>query len=89
MRILIVGAGIAGPTLAWWLHRFGFQPTIVEKSPVLRTGGYIIDFWGAGYEIAGRMSLLPELQRVGYHVREVRIVDDRGRRISGFNTDAF
>ncbi|HKO13503.1 MAG TPA: FAD-binding domain [Acidobacteriaceae bacterium] len=89
MRILIAGAGIAGPTLAWWLHRYGFQPTIVEKSPALRTGGYIIDFWGAGYEIAGRMGLLPELQRVGYHVREVRIVNDRGRRISGFNTDAF
>ena len=89
MRILIVGAGIAGPTLAWWLHRYGFQPTIVERSPVLRSGGYIIDFWGAGYEIAGRMGLLSQLQKVGYHVREVRIVNDRGRRISGFNTDAF
>ena len=89
MRILIAGAGIAGPALAWWLHRYGFQPTIVEKSPVLRTGGYIIDFWGAGYDIAARMGLLPQLQKVGYHVREVRIVDDRGRRISGFRTDAF
>lgn len=89
MRILISGAGIAGLTLAWWLNRYGFATTIVEKAPQLRAGGYIIDFWGAGYEIAGRMGLLPQLRRVGYHVREVRVVNGEGRRISGFGTDAF
>lgn len=89
MRVLISGAGIAGPTLAWWLHRWGFEPTIVEKSPVLRTGGYVIDFWGSGYEIAEWMGLLPQLQQVGYHVQEVRVVDSEGRKISGFPTDAF
>jgi len=89
VRVLISGAGIAGLTLAWWLHRYGFQPTIVEKSPVLRTGGYIIDFWGAGYEIAERMGLLPRLRQVGYRVQEVRVVNAEGHRISGFCTDAF
>lgn len=89
MRILISGAGIAGPTLAWWLHRYGFQPTIVEKAPKLRTGGYIIDFWGAGYEIAARMGLLSQLQRTGYRVREVRVVNRLGHRISGFSMDVF
>ncbi len=46
MRILIVGAGIAGPTLAFWLNRSGHDVTIVEHAPVLRRGGYLIDFWG-------------------------------------------
>ena len=45
MRILISGAGIAGPTLAYWLDRYGFTPTLIETAPRLRTGGYIIDFW--------------------------------------------
>jgi 2-polyprenyl-6-methoxyphenol hydroxylase-like FAD-dependent oxidoreductase len=89
MRVLISGAGIAGLTLGWWLHRYGFRPTIVEKSPVLRAGGYVIDFWGAGYEIAERMRLLPRLQQVGYRVKEVRIVNTEGNRISGFRTDVF
>ncbi|HZQ55467.1 MAG TPA: FAD-binding domain [Bryobacteraceae bacterium] len=89
MRILISGAGIAGPTLAYWLNRQGFPVTLVEKSPVLRTGGYVIDFWGAGYEIAERMGLLPELKQKGYIVREVRVVDRDGRRISGFRADTF
>jgi 2-polyprenyl-6-methoxyphenol hydroxylase-like FAD-dependent oxidoreductase len=58
MKVLICGAGIAGPTLAYWLDHYGFEATIVEKAPALRTGGYIIDFWGTGFEVASRMALL-------------------------------
>lgn len=61
MKVLIAGAGIAGPTLAYWLQQYGFIPTIVEQAHSLRTGGYVIDFWGAGVEIAGRMDLSPEI----------------------------
>lgn len=61
--MLISGAGIAGPTLAYWLARYGFEPTIIEKAPQLRPGGYIIDFWGAGFDIAERMELLPEISK--------------------------
>ena len=59
--VLISGAGIAGPTLAFWLKAAGFQPTLVERAPALRTGGYVIDFWGLGYEIAERMGLASEI----------------------------
>ncbi len=89
MRVLISGAGIAGPALAYWLAHYGIEPTIVETAPGLRTGGYIIDFWGAGYDIAGRMGLLPEITRRGYKVQQVRVVDRNGKRISGFPVDAF
>lgn len=89
MRILISGAGIAGPTLAYWLGRFGHDVTLVEVANELRTGGYIIDFWGAGFDVADRMGLVPELLEKGYSVREVRVVDRNGRRLSGFDTSAF
>ena len=56
--VLISGAGIAGPTLAFWLKAAGFKPTLIERAPALRTGGYVIDFWGLGYDIAERMGLL-------------------------------
>lgn len=84
MKILISGAGIAGPTLAFWLRRHGFQPTIVERAPCLRTGGYIIDFWGAGFEVADRMQLVPEILRNSYQFREVRELDRNGKRVGGF-----
>lgn len=89
MKVLISGAGIAGPTLAYWLLQYGFEPTIVEASPALRTGGYIIDFWGAGFDIAEKMGLLPEIGRAGYKLRELRVVNERGRRIAGFPVSVF
>jgi len=84
--VLISGAGICGPTLAFWLNAAGFVPTLIERAPALRTSGYVIDFWGLGYDIAERMGLAGELERVGYHTREMRIVDDRGRRVTGLGT---
>lgn len=84
MKILISGAGIAGPTLAYWLCHYGFQPILVEKALRLRTGGYVIDFWGAGYEIAARMGLIPELLHKGYQVEEARVLNADGRKVAGF-----
>jgi 2-polyprenyl-6-methoxyphenol hydroxylase-like FAD-dependent oxidoreductase len=87
--ILISGAGIAGPTLAFWLKAAGFEPTIVERSAGLRIGGYVIDFWGLGYDLAERMGLIDEIIRTGYHAREIGVVNDSGRRVAGFGTSVF
>ncbi|HEX7020951.1 MAG TPA: FAD-binding domain [Gemmatimonadaceae bacterium] len=87
--ILISGAGIAGPTLAYWLLERGFAPTIVERAPALRTGGYMIDFWGVGYDVAERMGLLPDLHADGYRIDRVSFVDTRGHPVAGFAADAF
>jgi 2-polyprenyl-6-methoxyphenol hydroxylase-like FAD-dependent oxidoreductase len=89
MKILIVGAGIGGPTLAYWLLRAGHEPTLVERAPELRRGGYIVDFWGAGFEVADRMGLVAELMRKGYRVGEVRQVDARGRRVASIDPELF
>ncbi len=89
MKVLISGAGIGGSTLAYWLLHYGYKPTIIEAAPHLRTGGYVIDFWGAGYDVADRMGLLPQIRRKGYVVREVRVVGPGGKRLAGFPADAF
>jgi 2-polyprenyl-6-methoxyphenol hydroxylase-like FAD-dependent oxidoreductase len=89
MRILISGAGIAGPTLAYWLAHFGFEPTILEKAPHLRTGGYVIDFWGVGYDIAERMGLIPELLRMGYRAQELKVVNRDNKTVAGFPVASF
>jgi 2-polyprenyl-6-methoxyphenol hydroxylase-like FAD-dependent oxidoreductase len=88
-KILISGAGVAGPALAYWLHQHRFEPTLLESAPAPRAGGYVVDFWGAGYDIAERMGLLPDILRVGYHVRELRVVDAQGRRGAGFSASVF
>jgi len=87
--VLISGAGIAGPTLAFWLRAAGFQPTLVEHAAAMRTGGYVIDFWGLGYDVAERMNLVSEIDRIGYFVREMRIVNAEGERIASLGTNVW
>jgi 2-polyprenyl-6-methoxyphenol hydroxylase-like FAD-dependent oxidoreductase len=89
MRIAINGAGIAGPTLAWWLRKSSHDVLLVERAPQLRTGGYIIDFWGIGYDIAEKMGILPRVRELGYQVKEVRLVDGDGHKVGGFDVDVF
>ena len=55
--VLISGAGIAGPALAFWLHRYGFRPTVVERAPGLRPGGQAVDIRGTAREVVERMGL--------------------------------
>ena len=88
MKVLIVGAGIAGPTLAFWLNKSGHEVTIVEHAPKLRSGGYLIDFWGAGFDVAQRMGVVPELHARGYLFTEARAIDRNGRKIASFNPEA-
>lgn len=89
MRVLIVGAGIAGPTLAYWLLHLGHEPMLVERAPEPRRGGYVVDFWGAGFDVAERMGIVPELRRMGYRMTEARSVDRHGGRFASFAPEAF
>src|SRR6516162_7542732 len=89
MRIIINGAGIAGPTLAYWLRQAGHEVVLVEAAPQLRTGGYVIDFGLVGYDIAEKMGLIPRLRELGYHVRELRFVDRQGRTSASLSVNAL
>ncbi len=89
MRVIINGAGIAGSTLAYWLRKANHDVVLVEESPQLRTGGYIIDFWGVGYDVAEKMGLIARIHESSYPVKEVRLVDRQGRRNGGFTFNAF
>lgn len=89
MKIAINGAGIAGTTLAYWLHHYGHEPVLIEQAPRPRTGGYVIDFWGNGYDVAERMGLIPRLETLGYHVDDWKLVDENGQPTGGFSVDVI
>jgi 2-polyprenyl-6-methoxyphenol hydroxylase-like FAD-dependent oxidoreductase len=64
MRVLVQGASIAGPVLAYWLTRYGADVTVVERAPALRkTGGHAIDLFRPAVEVSERMGVLPRIQK--------------------------
>jgi 2-polyprenyl-6-methoxyphenol hydroxylase-like FAD-dependent oxidoreductase len=63
MRVLISGASIAGPVVAYWLARAGFDVTVTERAPTLRkTGGHAVDLFRPAIEISARMGVLPRIE---------------------------
>ena len=79
MKVAISGAGVAGTALAYWLHRTGHTPTLIEQAPAFRTGGYMIDFWGVGYRVAKKMGIEDQLLDAGYEIQQLRSVDSDGK----------
>lgn len=79
MKILISGGGIAGLTLAYWLHHYGHTPVVAERAPHGRLGGYGIDFFGTGYDVAARMGITGRLAAHQLPADSICYVDGAGR----------
>jgi 2-polyprenyl-6-methoxyphenol hydroxylase-like FAD-dependent oxidoreductase len=78
-RILISGAGIAGLTFAIQLKQHGFEPLVIERAPEPRTEGYMMDFFGTGWDVAERMALTERLTAIRYPIEALAFVDERGK----------
>lgn len=89
MKIVICGAGIAGLALAHRLTTLGSDVVVLEKAPGPRTQGYMIDFFGPGYDAAEAMGVLPRLRELGYEVQEARYLDETGQRRGGLSFARF
>src|SRR5919202_3419385 len=87
--VLIVGASVAGPTLAYWLRRYGFNPTVVERAPAPRMGGQAIDLRGTGREVAERMGIMAEIRQAHTGAHGMAFVDSAGKRLSTMSPDLF
>ncbi|MGQ4515198.1 FAD-dependent monooxygenase [Streptomyces sp. DW26H14] len=77
-RVLVSGAAAAGETLAFWLHRRGFDVTVVEKWSAPRSGGFAVDLRGAAITVAERMGLLPRFTERSVPMKEVANFDAAG-----------
>ncbi|MFD4592639.1 FAD-dependent monooxygenase [Streptomyces rubiginosohelvolus] len=80
--VLISGASIAGPALAFWLNRYGFAVTVVEKAGALRDGGYPIDVRGTALDVVRRMGILPRLRDAHIDLRRLTFLDEDGAEVT-------
>jgi 2-polyprenyl-6-methoxyphenol hydroxylase-like FAD-dependent oxidoreductase len=79
--VLISGASIAGPTLAYWLERNGFVPTLVERADKPRPGGQAIDIRGKALDVVQRMGLLEQARAKRTQMKGVSVQDEFGKEI--------
>jgi 2-polyprenyl-6-methoxyphenol hydroxylase-like FAD-dependent oxidoreductase len=86
--VLISGASIAGPALAFWLNRYGFAVTVVEKADTLRSGGYPIDVRGTALGVVERMGILPRLRDAHIDLRRLTFLDGDGSEVASVNPHA-
>jgi 2-polyprenyl-6-methoxyphenol hydroxylase-like FAD-dependent oxidoreductase len=84
MKVLIVGAGVAGNALAFWLGRVGHHVTVIEHFPTLRASGLQIDLRGPGIEVLKRMGLESVFRSKMAPEQGIRIVDSKGRTWGSF-----
>jgi 2-polyprenyl-6-methoxyphenol hydroxylase-like FAD-dependent oxidoreductase len=88
-NVLISGGGIAGPALAYWLRRYGFTVTVVERAPAPRPGGQAVDLRGAGRTVVDRMGLLDQVRAVSLDQKGIACVNAAGRLTARMPTDLF
>ncbi|MER7002365.1 FAD-dependent monooxygenase [Dactylosporangium sp. NPDC000555] len=81
MKVLISGASVAGPALAYWLHGHGAEVTVVERAPAPRTGGQAIDVRGVALGVVERMGLLEPLRAVRTRMRGSSMLDADGNEL--------
>jgi 2-polyprenyl-6-methoxyphenol hydroxylase-like FAD-dependent oxidoreductase len=89
LKVLISGASIAGPTLSFWLARYGFQPTVIERAPVLRQGGNGVDVRGLAVEVAKRMGIWPLIKAAAVDINGISFVNSRNVSVSRINMKAM
>jgi 2-polyprenyl-6-methoxyphenol hydroxylase-like FAD-dependent oxidoreductase len=88
-NILISGASIAGTATAYWLRQHGFTPTVVERAPSIREGGYKVDIRGVALDVVERMGLLDAVRAKSTDMRIATHYDGKGRRIAEMDADLF
>lgn len=88
-NILIAGASVAGPALAYWLNLAGYTVTIVELSPGLRQGGNGVDVRDQAIEVAERMGIMDVVRSRAVDMVATTFVDARNRTIGSIDTEAI
>ncbi|WP_037318934.1 FAD-dependent monooxygenase [Amycolatopsis orientalis] len=88
-RILVSGASVAGPALAFWLTHHGFAVTVVERAPSLRPGGQAVDLRGTAKEVARRMGLDERIRAACTDTKGETLVDRKNRAKAILRADDF
>lgn len=89
VRILISGASIAGTSMAYWLRRYGFTPTVVERASSIREGGYKVDIRGAALDVVERMGILDAVKAASTEMTIATHYNAQGKKVATMDAALF
>lgn len=78
-KVLISGASFAGLASAYWMRQLGYDVTIVEIAPSLRTGGTAVNINGNTIDIVKRMGIFEQIRAHRLSLRRWDFVNEDGR----------
>ena len=81
MKILIVGGGIAGLSLAGLLRKRGVEPVVVEKTAAYGTAGYFLGLWPLGSRVLHSLDAYEPYVAAGYPISNYAVYNEYGRRL--------
>lgn len=87
--VVISGAGIAGPALAFWLAKIGWRVIVVEVAQGIRPGGQTVDLRGAGGDAVERMGLMDQMRERALDQKGVAWVSSDGSHRAEMPVTAF
>ncbi|KAM7210006.1 hypothetical protein V8F06_014610 [Rhypophila decipiens] len=89
LKILIVGAGISGTSLAYWLSKSkaAHSITVIERFPALRDTGLQLDLRGPGIEVLKRMGLEAAFRSKAVPEEPFQLLDSSGRIWADFRAN--
>ncbi|KAJ6783016.1 hypothetical protein PWT90_09195 [Aphanocladium album] len=79
MKVVIAGAGVAGPAVAFWLAKQDHECTVIERFPSLRAAGLQVDLRNEAIEVVRRMGLLQTIRDRSVPEMGTIIVDSQGQ----------
>ncbi len=89
LKILVIGVGIAGPAICYWLKRFGFSPVLIEKYDSIRKGGQALDVRGVATHIAREMGIYDQICDMRTRIECGRFVDASGNVLHEEQGESF
>lgn len=89
LKILIVGAGIAGPTCASFLKEYGFNPVLVERAPEFKNIGYVMGIWPMGRRILHKLGLEDEMNAASHRIPWIEFTSSDGSKRRRVDMEQF
>src|SRR5215510_450171 len=85
IKVLVSGGSIAGSTIAYWLARAGFEPTVIEHAPALRMGGNGVDVRGLAIEVVKLMGIWPLIKAAAVDMNGTSFVNSKNVSVARIN----